>query len=49
VFDFLYSRTEIIDAMGTRKQQAMLSNPGIVVRTPAPKPQTREGRYFLFI
>jgi hypothetical protein len=47
--DFLYNRIEITEATGTNKQQAMLLNPGIVVKTAAPNPQIKAGRYLLFI
>ena len=38
-----------IEAIGTNKQQAMLSSPGIVVKTAAPNPHTSADKYFLFI
>jgi hypothetical protein len=47
--DFLYRKIEIPEATGASRQHAIPSRPGIVLRTAAPNPQTRAGKYFLLI
>ena len=46
---FLSSKIDIAAAPGTKRQQLKFLIPGTVERTAAPNPQTKVGKYFLYI